>query len=699
MKSAIGLAAWLARHAVVVLMAVSLAGCLEDKKDETDQPTEQPTTAPPPVNSAPEISGTPSPSAEAGLVYTFTPEATDADGDFIEFTIENKPQWATFDAETGTLSGTPGDADVGDSADITITVTDGIDKRSVGPFSINTKPRRQPPPPNSPPTISGVPAAAVMVEQPYDFTPTASDPNGDRLRFAISNRPSWTTFNTRTGRLSGTPAAANVGAYKNIVISVNDGVASVALPAFAIQVQDIDNQAPTISGTPAGSATIGQAYSFTPTAADADNNSLSFSIANKPAWASFNTSTGGLTGTPAAVDAGTDSNIVISVSDGRAAASLPAFTINVQELPNHPPTIGGTPATTVMVSTAYSFTPTGADADANPLTYAIANKPAWASFSASTGRLSGTPAVANVGNYANISISVSDGKGGNASLPAFAINVQELPNGTPTISGTPAASVTVGTAYSFTPTASDPDQDTLGYTIQNKPTWAAFTTSTGRLSGTPTSANVGAFSGIVITVSDGDKSAALAPFTITVNAAPNRAPTISGTPATSVTAGTAYNFQPSGADADGDTLMYSIQNKPSWATFSTTTGKLSGTPASAGAFSNIAIGVSDNKGGSASLPAFSITVQSQPTTGNATLSWTPPTQNDDGSTLTDLAGFRIQYGSSPSALTQTIQVANAGVATYVVTGLTSGSWYFTVRAYNTSGAESANSAVVSKTIP
>lgn len=697
MKSAIGLAAWIARHAVVLLLAVSLAGCLDDKKDETDPPTEQPTTAPP-VNSAPEIAGTPSPSAEAGQVYTFTPEATDADGDFIEFTIENKPQWASFDPETGTLSGTPGDADVGDSADITISVTDGIDKRSVGPFSINTKPRKPPPAPNSPPTISGVPAAEVMVEQPYSFTPTASDPNADRLRFAISNRPSWTSFNTRTGRLSGTPVAANVGAYKNIVISVNDGTASVALPAFAIQVQDIDNQAPTISGTPATSATIGLAYSFTPTASDADNNSLSFSIANKPAWATFNTSSGGLSGTPAADDVGADSNIVISVSDGRAAASLPAFTISVQALPNNPPTIGGTPATSVMVGTAYSFTPSGADADNNPLTYSIANKPGWASFSTSTGRLSGTPALANVGNYANISISVSDGKGGTASLPAFAINVQELPNRTPTISGTPAASVTVGASYSFTPTASDPDQDALGYTIQNKPTWAAFTTSTGRLSGTPTSANVGAFSGIVITVSDGNSSAALGPFTITVNAAPNRAPTISGTPATSVTAGTAYNFQPSGADADGDTLMYSIQNKPSWATFSTTTGKLSGTPASAGAFSNIAIAVSDNKGGSASLPPFSITVQSQPTTGNATLSWTPPTQNTDGSTLSDLAGFRIQYGSSPSALTQTIQIANAGVATYVVTGLTSGSWYFAVRAYSSSGAESANSATVSKTI-
>jgi hypothetical protein len=50
-------------------------------------------------------------------------------------------------------------------------------------------------------------------------------------------------------------------------------------------------------------------------------------------------------------------------------------------------------------------------------------------------------------------------------------------------------------------------------------------------------------------------------------------------------------------------------------------------------------------------------------------------------------------------LTQTIQVANPGLATYVVTGLSSGSWFFAVRAYNSGGAESANSSVVSKTIP
>ena len=129
---------------------------------------------------------------------------------------------------------------------------------------------------------------------------------------------------------------------------------------------------------------------------------------------------------------------------------------------------------------------------------------------------------------------------------------------------------------------------------------------------------------------------------------------------------------------------------------STTTGKLSGTT-TAGTYSGIVISVTDSKD-TASLQPFTITVTA-PSNGSATLSWTPPTENDDGSTLTDLAGFRIQYGTSASALTQTVQVSNPGVATYVVTGLSSGSWFFAVKSYNTGGAESANSTVVSKTIP
>ena len=113
--------------------------------------------------------------------------------------------------------------------------------------------------------------------------------------------------------------------------------------------------------------------------------------------------------------------------------------------------------------------------------------------------------------------------------------------------------------------------------------------------------------------------------------------------------------------------------------------------------SNIVIKVSDGKA-TASLKAFSIVVSSSTATGSATLSWTPPTQNSNGTTLTNLAGYRIYYGKSASTMTQLITVANPGTARYVVDDLTAATWYFNVRAYSTTGVESAASNTATKTV-
>jgi len=271
-------------------------------------------------------------------------------------------------------------------------------------------------------------------------------------------------------------------------------------------------------------------------------------------------------------------------------------------------------------------------------------------------------------------------------------------NRAPTISGTPALSVTAGQTYSFQPAAADADNDTLGFSIQNKPAWATFSSVTGQLSGTPTATNVGTYANIVISVSDGKASVALAPFAVTVNAAPNAAPTISGTPATTVNVGSAYAFRPSAVDADGDTLTFSITNRPEWAAFSSASGQLSGTPAAAnvGTYSNIVISASDGQA-SAALPAFTITVVDM-STGAATLTWTPPTTNTDGSTLENLAGYRILYGPSATQLTQTIQVASAGASSCIVENLAPGTYYFALRSYTSNGVESANSNVVAKVV-
>jgi hypothetical protein len=83
---------------------------------------------------------------------------------------------------------------------------------------------------------------------------------------------------------------------------------------------------------------------------------------------------------------------------------------------------------------------------------------------------------------------------------------------------------------------------------------------------------------------------------------------------------------------------------------------------------------------------------------SATLVWTQPTTNTDGTTLTNLAGYRISYGASATALTQTIQVANPGVKTFTVSDLAPGTWFFSVRAYTSNGTESAQSNVGSKVV-
>jgi hypothetical protein len=196
---------------------------------------------------------------------------------------------------------------------------------------------------------------------------------------------------------------------------------------------------------------------------------------------------------------------------------------------NRPPVIGGTPPTSVTAGSAYSFTPTASDPDGQPLTFSIANRPAWASFSTTTGRLSGTPGASNVGTYSNIVITVSDGQLSDT-LGPFSITVVAA-NRPPVIGGTPPASVTAGSAYSFTPTASDPDGQPLTFSIANRPAWASFSTVTGRLSGTPGASNVGTYSNIVITVSDGQLSDTLGPFSITVRPV-SRTATVSWTPPT-----------------------------------------------------------------------------------------------------------------------------------------------------------------------
>jgi hypothetical protein len=374
---------------------------------------------------------------------------------------------------------------------------------------------------NDAPSINSTAITTVNEDEVYSYLIKSTDiDTGDSLTYSGTGIPSWlmlTDNGDGSASLTGTPDNEDLG-VNNITLIVSDNDNATAEQSFAITVVNT-NDIPEITGTPDLTVAEDSAYSFTPSVTDDDSDDThTFSIVNQPGWASFDSVTGALTGTPTNNNVGITTNIVITVSDSSGAtAQLTAFTITVTNT-NDAPLITGTPATTVAEDSAYNFTPSVTDVDSGDIqTFSIVNSPDWASFDTVTGRLSGTPTNDNVGITENIVITVSDSSAATAQLTAFSITVTNT-NDAPVITGTPATTVAEDSAYSFTPRVTDVDSDDIQtFSIVNSPGWASFDTATGRLSGTPTNDNVGITESIVITVSDSSGATAqLTAFTITV---------------------------------------------------------------------------------------------------------------------------------------------------------------------------------------
>jgi len=192
---------------------------------------------------------------------------------------------------------------------------------------------------NDPPTVKLTCPSSILEDTPTSaITWTATDSDGTidsknvsvTVGSAIVNTP-----NAESGTITYTPeenyyTGLNETVTLSMTIIDNNGSSDTDTCQFTVTEV---NDAPTISGTPATTIAASSEYTFTPTAKDVDNDTLSFTIQNKPSWASFDTTTGTLNGTPSTADIGIYSNIIITVDDGRGGtASLTAFSIEVTAL-------------------------------------------------------------------------------------------------------------------------------------------------------------------------------------------------------------------------------------------------------------------------------------------------------------------------------------------------------------------------------
>lgn len=117
----------------------------------------------------------------------------------------------------------------------------------------------------------------------------------------------------------------------------------------------------------------------------------------------------------------------------------------------------------------------------------------------------------------------------------------------------------------------------------------------------------------------------------------------------------------------------------------------SGTPATA---------TDTSTAGTTTSTSGSTSSGSTPSTGSTsvTLNWEAPTENNNGSALTNLAGYKIHYGTASKDYTEVVAVSNPSLNRYVIDSLQSGTYYFAITAYNSAGVESPMSGEVVTTV-
>ncbi|ABM26496.1 Fibronectin, type III domain protein [Shewanella sp. W3-18-1] len=315
------------------------------------------------------------------------------------------------------------------------------------------------------PVVPGVPtigtATAGIAQATIAFTAPAFSGGSMITGYSVTANPGGATATgagspiTLSGLTNGVSYTFTVSATNIVGTGASSSVSNAVVP----------NGAPTISGTPALSINQDTLYSFIPTATDTAGDTLTFSITNKPTWATFEPATGALTGTPTNADIGITNGIVISVSDGTLSASLPAFSITVVNV-NDAPSITSVAITTATQDVAYSYTLVASDADTGDvITLSAVTKPSWLTFNAASGVLSGTPSNADVGMHP-VMLRVTDTDGLTAEQ-SFTITVTNVNDAPVAISST--VTLEEDSSVMITLMGEDVDNDPLTYEVVSQP--------------------------------------------------------------------------------------------------------------------------------------------------------------------------------------------------------------------------------------
>jgi RHS repeat-associated protein len=514
-------------------------------------------------------------------------------------------------------------------------------------------------PGNAVPQFTSVPVTQAGVGVPYTYQAAAGDADSDVLTFRLPVAPAGMSVDA-TGKVTWTPTAAQQG-LQQVTLVADDGRGGTATQTFTLQASlNPPNQPPVFQSVPRTHADPGTLYTYSPKVSDPDGDTLHFFLDSGPSGMTIDPNTGVVT---FQTGAAATFAVKLRVDDGHGANAVQAYVLTVGAGSSDAVTITSTPPASAVVGIAYVYLPTAQDSAGQPLTFALVSGPAGVNVNANTGRVDWTPTAGEVGPETLV-LSASDALGGSA-VQTFTVTVQpQLPDLPPVFRSAPVGIATQNQPYSYTPQVLEPEGDPVQFTLVLGAPGLNINSATGQLTWTPAAANVGNYT-IAIQATDPAGNASFQTFTLSVRP-PTVPPTLTTTPVTSVTAGSAYHYLVGATDGP-DAFTFSLAQGPAGMVVDPRSGLVTWRPATADLGPHAVDVRLTNERGAVSDQTFTLTVVPDTTAPSVTVVLsTAVTQVGQAVTITVTASDDVavaSYGLTVNGTTVTLDANHSAVYT------------------------------------
>jgi RHS repeat-associated protein len=547
--------------------------------------------------SAPIITSVPPDAAIVGVTYYYQAFAQDADGGPFEFSLAAAPANMSVDPATGLISWTPDASQLGVAA-VMLHVTDSSGLMAEQTFVLTVTSAAT----DHVPNITSISRTTASLAYPYYCRVQASDPDADRLTFALSVAPAGMSIHAATGMVKWTPASDQLGP-STVTVTVADGRGGVDTQTFVITVtSQMTNQTPRFTSTPPHAIAGDALFAYSAQVFDPDGDAVEFLLDESPSGMSIDPESGAVRWQLASSVRG-DFPVTIRALDSLGGEAVQSFVLSVWAA-GAPPAITSIPLTLARTERDYVYAVVASDGLSRALQYSLTECPAEMAIDTRTGVIRWTPQQAQLGPH-TVTIRVDNGHDGVATQSFDLVVTDGASVLAPIITSTPPETASAGASFAYEVTAIDPGGLALRFELYAGPAGMSLDAKTGLLMWTADQGDIGT-TRVAVAVINAAGISASQQFLLTVLPA-NHAATLTSSPVVGQAAGGLYRYDVIAVDPDHDVLQYRLLAGPAGmmidafgrVQWRTTTADL-GTHA-------VKIAISDGRGGDL-LQSYDLTV-------------------------------------------------------------------------------------------